>query len=460
MPVDGFPIDLATTLQLAGANNLQVALARARIAEAQAQFALARASWLPSLQAGAGYNRHDGQIQDTTGQVLEVSRSSVFAGGGAASAGFPLAGGANGPARLAVSVSLSDALFAPLAARQSVRARQADGRTAFNDGQLAAAATYLALTEAYAQLMIAQGAMQYAEELVRITKDFDEVGRGLQADVNRSRAELTRYQEALYRAEERVGVVSAELVRQLRLDPTVTLFPLEAPVGQLDLIDINCPLGGLISIALRTRPELVRERAVLQETYERTRQEYWRPWLPNLYAGVSGGGFGGGSGSFIGNFSDRFDFDALAVWEVRNLGLGTQALRAGAQSRNTHAQFSLAATRDQVAAQVASAFRETSARRKQISAAEKRLAAASAALPLNFEGIRGGALRPIEAQQAIVALAEAQTAFIAALVGYNQAQFGLLRAIGDFPVVDAGDGPPEPLSVDAATAAPVPSQPD
>lgn len=446
MPPDAYAIDLTTTLQLAGANSLQVAIARARIGEAQALFSQARVLWVPSLQAGVGYNRHDGRIQDTQGQVIEVDRSSVYVGGGAAASGFPLTGASNGPARLAIGVSLADALFEPLATRQTVRREQADSQTAFNDSQLAAAAAYLALTEAYAQLAIAKQSIEYAEELVRITTEFAQAGRGLQADVGRAQAELARRQQDMYRAKERVGVVSAELVRQLRLDPTVILFPLEIPVARLDLIDTSWPLNELIAQATGARPELRRERAFLNETFARTRQERWRPLLPNLYAGVSGGGFGGGAGSFVGNFSDRVDFDALAVWEIRNLGLGTRALRAGAVSRNTQAQFLLAQTRDRVAADVAGAYREVESRRGQINAAGDQMDAAARALPLNFQGIEGGALRPIEAQQAIAALADGQMAFVAALVGYNQSQFALLRAIGDFPAVETTDVPIETIS--------------
>ena len=119
---DANAIDLVTTLRLAGASNVQIALARERVCEANARLKLAKAMWLPSLNAGIGYNNHSGRIQDTRGQVIEVSRSSIFSGGGAVLSGAPTAGGSGGPARLFVDLSLSDALFEPLAAQQRVRA--------------------------------------------------------------------------------------------------------------------------------------------------------------------------------------------------------------------------------------------------------------------------------------------------------------------------------------------------
>ena len=56
--------------------------------------------------------------------------------------------------------------------------------------------------------------------------------------------------------------------------------------------------------------------------------------------------------------------------------------------------------------------------------------AAADAVPLNFKGIRGGDLRPIEAQQAIQMLVYARNQYLAALIDYNRAQYNLLRAVG------------------------------
>ena len=56
------------------------------------------------------------------------------------------------------------------------------------------------------------------------------------------------------------------------------------------------------------------------------------------------------------------------------------------------------------------------------------------ALPLNFNGIRGGTLRAIEAQQAIAALASGRDRYLSSVVDHNQAQFQFLRALGQPPV--------------------------
>ena len=75
-----YPIDLLTALRLANGSNLQLMLARERITQAWARNDGARALWLPSLRGGVNYSRHDNQIQDTMGQVFQISRGSMISG--------------------------------------------------------------------------------------------------------------------------------------------------------------------------------------------------------------------------------------------------------------------------------------------------------------------------------------------------------------------------------------------
>ena len=74
------PIDLANALRLAGARDLDIAIARQRILQAAADLKQARALWLPSLFYGPTWYRADGQIQAVTGQVETIDRSSLFLG--------------------------------------------------------------------------------------------------------------------------------------------------------------------------------------------------------------------------------------------------------------------------------------------------------------------------------------------------------------------------------------------
>jgi len=444
---DVYPINLASAMQLAGANNLQIAMAEERVREAYARLDGAEVLWVPSLNGGFGYNHHDGRLQETEGNVLDAARSSYFAGGGASLASSPLAGGSNGPARFFVDMSPVDIYFEPLAARQVTRAAQASETVTFNDTLLVVVVGYFELVRAESAVAIAEEAVTNAEELVRLTGDFARSGAGLEADAARARAELADRRRVLLMAQEEVRVVSAELVRVLRLDPNVVLSTAEQRPVQVEVVSEELTADDLVAQGLSRRPELAQYQALVCESLRRMQQENWRPWLPNLHLGASGGNFGGGTGGFLGNNSGRADFDALAVWQLRNLGLGNDALQRERRSQYRQANLAYAQVRDRVAADVITAYQKVTLRRSQIDHARQQVEAAAAALPLNFRGIRGRELRAIEAQQAIAALATARERYLAAIIAYNQAQFALLRAIGE---------PPDSMPADEALSAVMP----
>jgi len=432
-PEPTYPIDLPTAFRLAGANNLQIAFAAEQVEQAIAQADAADVLWVPSLRGGVIYNNHSGQIQATEGEVINVNRSSLSVVGGAGTGNAPLNGGSSGPARMFVDLSPVDVLFEPLAARQVVSAREAENIATFNNTLLQTAAAYLDLLRAQAVVSISEEAVKNAEELARLTRDYSRTGRGLQADAERSQAELENRKRDLLVAKEQVAVTSAELARILRLDPATVLVPAEAVPIPLHLIDENSDVHGLIAQAQASRPELSSASASVQETWYRIRQEKLRPWLPHLYSGVSSGGFGGASGSEIDGFSDRTDFDIAAIWEVQNLGLGNSARKREQESLHRQAHITLDRIRDLVATEVAQAHKRVRFRGKQIETTQAQVASATEALSLNLDGIRGGVVRPIELQQAISALASARRQHVDAILQHNQAQFELLRAIGQPP---------------------------
>lgn len=429
-PSDSSPIDLPTALRLAGANNLQIALAVERLRQAETRLDGANALWLPNVNVGAGYNSHTGRLQDTAGQILDVRRNSFFVGGGPVAGNFPLTAGAGPSPRLFMGIPLADAVFTRLAERQQVAASRADTAAALNDNLLRVGLAYLDLLGAHQQAGIARDAEANAKELVRLVESRVKAGTTLPADGLRASAELADRERQSRRAEESVRVASAELGRLLRLDPAILLVTAETQPVPIDLVDPETPLLALAEQGLTQRPEMARNQALVRASLERFRQEKWRPWVPSVAVGYSAGGFGGGTGNEFGKFGGRGDFDAVLAWEFRNLGFGNRALQRERSSLLAQANLTAEQTHDDILAEIARAHHQVKSRRDQTEAARRQLAAAAEALPLNFKGIVGGNLRAIEAQQAVQALATAQTQYLTSVTEYNQAQFQLLRAVG------------------------------
>ena len=63
---------------------------------------------------------------------------------------------------------------------------------------------------------------------------------------------------------------------------------------------------------------------------ERLSRETYAPLVPSVLLGASYGGFGGGWATRSPISMIAPDFDAIAVWQVRNLGFGEQAARESA----------------------------------------------------------------------------------------------------------------------------------
>jgi outer membrane protein TolC len=147
--------------------------------------------------------------------------------------------------------------------------------------------------------------------------------------------------------------------------------------------------------------------------------------------GASYGGFGGGLGSDIEHFGDRFDFDAAAYWEIRNLGHGDAAARSAARARIDQARYRQIQIMDQVASEIAEAHAQVVARRQQLEAAEEGVRAATASYRRNTARIRDAQGLPLEVLQSLQALDQSRRQYLRVVAGYNEAQFRLQRALGN-----------------------------
>jgi outer membrane protein TolC len=413
------PIDLLSALRLADAQNPEIAVARERIREALAQQEQADLLWLPNLELGPEWTRHDGQIQKTEGNVITSSRSALFAAGGAA-----------------LWLELGDAIYAPLAARQVTAARQAGAAGLANERTLDVALAYTDLLQIYAEQRVSEETLENAKRLLELTESYERSGRGAAADTARARTEMNvRLREHIELAA-RASVASARLAGLLRLPADVLLRPAEPALMPLALVPDEARLQELIVQGLTNRPELAENRALIGAALERWRAAKVAPLLPKLRLAYAGGVFGGGPNSFMGDFDGRSDFGAMAVWEFKNFGFGDAAIAEERHSQFAQAAFRQDAIEARVAEQIVSAFRQSAATHQELDAAQQTVKAAAESYRLNEERIRRAPEqgRPIELLQALQALARARQDYVQVVADFNRAQFRLYTALGNPPL--------------------------
>src|SRR5438552_3934356 len=73
-------INLATALRLAGAQNLDIQIARERLAEAKANLETTLLQFFPWISPGVAYRRHDNLIQDVAGNIVNVHKEAYLVG--------------------------------------------------------------------------------------------------------------------------------------------------------------------------------------------------------------------------------------------------------------------------------------------------------------------------------------------------------------------------------------------
>ena len=431
-------IDLSTALMLTAGRSPQVAFANAQIEESRAQLDRAESLWLPSLRAGANYNKHEGRIQDVAGTVIETSRGSVYSGLGAGAVG---AGSPAVPGVLA-QFHVTDAVFQPRIAQQTMRARDANARAAVNDSLLATSLAYVQLLRASQDHAVANEAMLQAQELERVTREFAAAGEGLTSDHDRARAELAMRKYERQRADEGVQVASARLAQQVRWEYGQLLQPAESHLHPITMIDIDTSAQSLVSIGLSNRPEIAESRHLVCEAVERLNRERYAPLIPSVLLGVSYGGLAGGLGSNLQNGGDRLDADAVAYWELRQLGFGEQAARREASARIVQNRTKQIALMDQIAREIVESHAQAQSRWLQIQSSQEAVDAAQDSFTRNWDRIENGQGLPIEVLQSIQALTNAQREYTRAVADYNVAQFTLHRSLG-WPV-DAAAGTENP----------------
>ncbi len=442
---DTRPIDLASALQLAGVQNPEILLARERVVEAVALRQLAAAQYLPSLNAGTNVDNHTGNLQSSTGSIINVNRGSLYLGlgSGAVGAGTVMIPG------LVWSGNVSTVLFQGLASKQVVRQQEFANQAVRNQVLLKVAQGYMDLLGAQGRRAVAVTIRGEAAEVARITANFAKAGQGRQADADRAATELEQRTGDVAAAEGELATASARLCQVLGLDPSVRLAPIDGWVVPNPIVPEPIPLPELIAIALTKRPELGERQAAIRAAFLELRNAKLLPFSPNVIVGYSAGDFGGGSNlvqagilqpngtvlqqSRFGNYADRQDIDATVYWSLRNLGIGNIANVRLAQSNLRQNELRNTEVLDRVRAEVAIASSNTHTRYSQIESNERATKSSMKAFEEDILRTKNREGLPIEVLDSLRLLARSRYAYLDAIIAYNRAHFELYVALGQPP---------------------------
>ncbi len=406
-------IDLPCALRLAGAQNLDVQLAREKLAEARAEQESAIERFFPWVAPGVTYRRHDNLIQNTEGLIEEVHKQSYAPGG-----------------TVAAQTDVGDAIFKSLEAHQLTKAARHGLDAQQQETILAAARGYFDLAAAHEAVGVAREALRASTDYTAEIDRAVSAGIAFKGDALRVKVQQQRDEITLRQAEENVRLASAKLVQILHLNPTVELRPRDASVVPLSIVSTNEPRGDLVSQALAARPETRQSAAFLGAAQYAKNGAIFGPLIPTVGGQAFFGGLGGGKDSETGHFGESEDYVALLAWRVGPGGLFDFGNIHARQARLRGAALTADKVIDQIANEVITSQTRVQSLADQIATAKRSLSDAEEALRLGEERKEFGVGVVLETILAEQDLARARNDYLNIVTDYNKTQYALLRALG------------------------------
>jgi outer membrane protein TolC len=409
-----YPIDLPTTLQLAGAQNLDVQIARERLAEAQANRQSAIERFFPWMTVGAAYHRRDGVAQAVPAGTISDAHYQSYSPGAA----------------LTAQMDLGDAIYKSLAAKQLVKASDHALEAQRQDTTLNAAQGYFELAKAGALVQVAQEALTTSRDYQQQLHAAVSSGIVFKGDELRVQSQTEHYEIVLRQALERQRVASAELAVVLHLDSQVELVPRDAGLAPITLFATNSAMDALVAQALRTRPELKQSQALLSAARAAKNSAVYGPLIPSVGAQAFGGGLGGGPDGGPSNLGAEADYLVGLNWRIGPGGLFDSGRVNASKAQLAAVRLGEAKLKDTITSQVVVSVTRVESLWSQIALAERNLGTTTETLRLTRERKQYGVGIVLEDIQAQQDLTQARSGYFSALADYNKAQYALNKAVG------------------------------
>jgi outer membrane protein TolC len=414
-PPKTVPVALDTVFRLAEDRNGQIQLARLRLGEAEVGQELARKAWLPQVQLGTTYYRHEGGIQDFFGNLIHSSYGSLFAG-----------------ADLRGRLDPRDVAFQQVDAERKVWQQRGELSKLTSENLLDAATTYADLLAARASEGLAVTIEKHLGDLLEQATALAKLDRGLRVEVERVETELRSHRVVMRKLREGGDAAAAKLAYLLGVDPECVLMPIEAHLTPLDLIDAQQAVETLLERALARGPG-VRELEGLLRLIDDTRAATEGPgrYMPMLELCMNEGAFGAGPGARM-NWDNQFNLALSVRWNL------TEALTARERRRQADLQAAQAHTsyhdlRGRLTLGVTEARGAILSGQDQVPLAQEQVRHAEKGYELSAsrlkETIKG--YSPSEVLMAIRTLDGARLQLIHTLRDLNKAEIRLLLLVGN-----------------------------
>ena len=335
-----YPIDLEAALRLAGARNLDIQIARERLNEAEANRQSANERFIPWLAPGVSFHRRDGVAQAVPAGTISDAHFQSYSPG----------------ITLGAQVTLGEAIYNSLAAKQLVKASNQGLETQRQDASANAAQGYFELAEASALVEVARQSLQISRDYLDELHTAVGAGIAFKGDELRVQSQSEHNEIVLQKSLEHQRVAAASLAQLLHLDPRVELVPEEAELVPIALFDTNSALDSLVVQALIARPESKQSQAFIAAAQAGKDGAVYGPLIPSVGAQAFGGGLGGGPDGGHSTFAGEADYLVGVSWKIGPGGLFDFGQIRANKARVAAARVGDSALKDAIVSQVVTNF--------------------------------------------------------------------------------------------------------
>jgi outer membrane protein TolC len=401
------PIDLPTALKLAAANNLQIAQAQARHREAKARKTRSAGAWAPSPVVGAQTGNVDGRVQGSFGDLKDVDYDTASLDGG-----------------LRWILNPGESLFDTLAASRLAEAQASDAEATRQQVLVWTARRYdellrIQVSGATLSLRLANAKRRW--DLARVL-----AGQGLLSGLETSRlaGEVHQREQEHRQAEENFRQASTHLAELLRLDPTVTLYPLDRECGERTLVAAELSLTDLVRNCDARNPGLESARKRVEAAAEAKKAARWGMWS-HAFALIA---LYGGAGTHFGSLNHRTMMGASGGWNPSLSKWGDVGI---AEARQALIDLSADEAALKTHASLARAYEEACSASARARMAKAETEASEAALRAAVARHGTGLVPESEVLQFQDLAAASRMRQVSAITDYNRAQAKLLAEVGE-----------------------------
>jgi len=308
-------------------------------------------------------------------------------------------------------------------ARLSLRASEASAQSAGEEAAATAATAYVRAARADAIVVARAADSVLADSLIGIARDQLQAGVGVALDVTRAQSQLAGVHAQLISARGEQSRARLELVRALGA-PLDAPIAIASPLQQMPVDDAIPTEAEAVSLALRTRPDLIAAQRALDASRQSARA-IRAERLPSLAAFGDDGAIGITPSHMLNTYSWGIQLSMPVFDGFKREGRinEQEAVAAGYELQRRELER-------QVSVEVRESILDLATARDQVAAARERLRLAQQEYSQAQDRFRAGVAGNADVVTASLALNNARNLEIDALASYQAARVSLARAEG------------------------------